>query len=502
MADERQSRGFNSDAGMTIVEIMVAAVIFFIVLTAILGLVGVSTSMSLQAKQSTVVTNAINSYAERIQAMDFDMIVTDESEDALSVETTTVGDYTVTITPTVRVYEVGGQVVTSLKFLDIVVTVEDPRGESYTQSTTITVRDRSELMSQGVSDPETDPTIAWGLEMVPNNAWVAGDELVNGTGKLMIDVDAAALDGRTIQRVYITAYSDGEERILLNIGENPADWDTSTETFSNPVFIWNTLQEIEVPGSPGTYEPWIKDGTCLLTANVVDSEGVRKWVTRYVRIDNHPPRTPDTPTIESVTARKTTLSWPPVYDGLDLTDHYVVRRTVVDTWGGAVTSYANTPDSTYVFETEPFRRYWVQIGSASPVYPPDPNEASDWSTVVRWMSRPLVTGSYSEKNAGGWTLTANLSCTPPNMPVVGDVVYHWYRIDSSNNAVEFRTTTNVSTVTDTVTAPRTSPAPAYRYRCTVNYRYLYTGPETITSNTVGPTTNTGPSTVVFDEGTW
>jgi hypothetical protein len=91
----------SADDGLGMLEIVVSAVIFFFVLTAVLGLLGTTTQMSLAAKQRAVMTNAINAYVERVSAMPFAQVKLVSEGGALSdVETQTVGEYTVVIRPT------------------------------------------------------------------------------------------------------------------------------------------------------------------------------------------------------------------------------------------------------------------------------------------------------------------------------------------------------------------------------------------------------------------
>ena len=494
----------RDDSGMTIVEVMISAVIFFIVLTAILGLVGVTTNMGIEAKEKTTMTNAVNSYVERVQAMDFEDVVTDGSEGSLSVETTTSGDFTVTITPSVRPYVVNGETVTSLKYLDLTVTVSSARDATFSTTTTVTIRDRSELMSQAVGDPTTDPTIEWGSLTPPDGTVIWEHNWANG--ELFIDVDAAASEGRLVEAVNIYV----NDRLLKTAADPPveANWLPHAETFSTgATFVWDTQQtwlELQSDGVTEIPRQTVGDGMCTITAWVVDSENVRVPITRNFLIDNVAPPAPETPVPTADTDVQTTLDWPQVYDGTTPTDHYDVQLWRVSTpaelaeqplvYWRSMPDQSSTTD-VLVMETAPFSRYWAQVRSASP------RHESAYTPVSRsWSSRPRVSGTYEVDYANSskqYTTTVSLACTPPAFPV-SSVSYRWERVDSSGVTVLGST---ASTATDSVTGARRAGAPVLSYRCTVTYtRTGFDSPEApITSNTAGPTTS---SSGAIAEGTW
>jgi type II secretory pathway pseudopilin PulG len=91
---------------MTLVEVVVAIVIFFFVLTAIFGLLGATTNMSLLSNERALLVNAMNSYIEEVRSMPYTSVGVDMTgapvPGTLSVETTeTVGSYQLVITPTI-----------------------------------------------------------------------------------------------------------------------------------------------------------------------------------------------------------------------------------------------------------------------------------------------------------------------------------------------------------------------------------------------------------------
>src|SRR5512135_2825737 len=93
----------TDDAGMTVVEVVVASFILFFVLTAVLGLVGATTRTSISAKQRTAMTNAVSSYIEYVRSLPFDQVALTNGSPSGRVEPTVVkrdGAFTITITNT------------------------------------------------------------------------------------------------------------------------------------------------------------------------------------------------------------------------------------------------------------------------------------------------------------------------------------------------------------------------------------------------------------------
>ena len=69
MAMWRAIPSSRRDDGFTVVELVIAAAILFFAMTALVGLLGASTSMTASAKSRSVLTNAISSELERIRAL-------------------------------------------------------------------------------------------------------------------------------------------------------------------------------------------------------------------------------------------------------------------------------------------------------------------------------------------------------------------------------------------------------------------------------------------------
>ncbi|MBN2839602.1 MAG: prepilin-type N-terminal cleavage/methylation domain-containing protein, partial [Coriobacteriia bacterium] len=147
------------DEGMTLVEVIVSFVILFIIMTAVLGLVGQTIGMGSQATAMNVGTNAVNTYVERVRALPFD--------DVFSIEATTVvaEDYTVTIEPSV----VEGA---SESLADMYLTVTIRRGGEIfkTFETMVVIRDRDQHLTDALRSPTTDPRVFFQSPTPPDGA--------------------------------------------------------------------------------------------------------------------------------------------------------------------------------------------------------------------------------------------------------------------------------------------------------------------------------------------
>jgi hypothetical protein len=199
------------DAGMTIVELIFAASILFVILTGVLGLIGQTTLMTADAAQSNVMTSAVNAYVERVQGLDFEQVaIVGETPDGvlLSVETTSVNGYTVEFRPYVaNRYEIEGDPNSKILFKDlhIDVTLIRADGDVETMSTMVVIRDRSEFLTRAERNPATDPTIGFLGGTPPDSTVVYDANWMDGTTQraLYLSVRVDAVTGRTIDSVWI-----------------------------------------------------------------------------------------------------------------------------------------------------------------------------------------------------------------------------------------------------------------------------------------------------------
>lgn len=534
---------FRDDAGMTLVEVMAAAAILFIIATAILGLVGRNLSMGNQAVSTNAATNALNGYVEWVRALPFERV---DSSVGGSVETTVVvtQGYQITIVPSV----VDGDT-ESLRnlYLDVVVR----RGAEIVNQfeTMVVIRNRDQHMTD--RSPTTDPKIAFISPTPPDGAVVFSENGqtywldASGTKQnVQFVVRVSATEGRSLRLVYLRGRDAFQLKDVLGL---PATWTNPVWTISPP-FLWNLDQK-----DTGDILNVSDDGEVDIWAWAEDSEDARSADMRVYLVDRvAPPRMapldgiedddgdgvifddPDEPheeRIRHVTGGSAggSLMWALTLDGHTGADRYQVelyKQALTQTTYGSVLEWAAagtgvTPELTLsLSEATPFSRYFARVRAQSPRARLVPSSVEDfsgpWTTVDELaggslITRPSLAGStytlsnVNNANDNKWSVKPTLVATAPQFPYTS-VSYTWIRVDSAG-AETVLDTNSVNTYTppkafgvDATSKPPVDP-PSYRVRVTVT-------PTGGTARTVVSDTVTVPSTVstngtfTFPGGVW
>lgn len=500
----------DRDDGMSVLEIMIAAVILFIVLTGVLGLVGTTTMMGVDAKQRNVMVNALNAYVERVQSLPFDSVDVEANGGVLaSEESTRVGEFTVTIRPAVA-----DGTNDALKSLTVAITISAPGRNSVSMTTTVPIRDRSQFLTQANRTPETDPSIVFlDAYTPPEGAVVWGTSCVGATGVLKLAVEATASDGRAITNVALWI---DDSYLAKDTLLNQATWNPATQTFSESTFVWNTRQTEDIVQPDGvTYVPVeiIADGMRTVSAYVLDDQGVSVYAVRHLLVDNHAPGIPGVPVTTVASNASAELNWLKSSDGTTDADHYQVRmfkQPLDDT--GPVLPFEHWPEVTVGTPTgtslaytggTSFSRYYPVVRALSPR-----NLASAYTTGSPiFVTRPLITGGYTIAQSNKvYTVTSTLSCSAPTFPTTG-LTYQWYRFTEAAPtpvAVGTGATLSANAVALTV-GNKNLPCPAVSYYCVASYTPVgvHGGtPETKTSNTVVTTATGVVGSTAYGVGTW
>ena len=504
---------------MSILEIMIAAVVLFIILTGVLGLVGTTTLMGVDAKQRNVMVNALNAYVEKVQSLPFASVALTSGGGALaSVETTTVGEFTVTIRPTV----VAGAN-DALKSLTVVIEVTAPNSRSSSFTTTVPIRDRAQFLTQANRTPETDPTIAFNDAFTPaQGAVVWGTSCTGATGVLKIAVDATASDGRLINAV---SFWIDDSYYAKDSAGAIASWNPATQTYSASSFVWNTLQTEQVIQGDGSYldVPIIADGMRTVVARVEDDEQIAVFTVRQMLVDNYAPGIPTIDgtttviTASSITNTLATLTWPVANDGTTPADRYEVRlfrQPSTDTlttspfgrWPEVTGIGTPTENSLGLTSLTAFSRYYPAVRALSPR-----GLASEYTAGSPiFVTRPLITGTYaitSPKVPGvdPYNYTSTLTCAAPTFPT-SSITYSWYRVDPTNPSGILAGSGQTLTANSYsfLPAKNTDPAPPVSYYCRVTFtpQGVTGGPSVVLSNTVKTTATDEIATTAYGAGTW
>ncbi|KUK47481.1 MAG: hypothetical protein XD74_1914 [Actinobacteria bacterium 66_15] len=515
------------DDGMTIVEIMAAAVIMFIILSGVLGLVGRTTLMGAQAKEKNILTNALNAYIESVHALPFEDVALVTDGGALALETVQVTNgYTITIHPTVTPV-VGND---ALKTLVVDITIADGRGGVTNTSTEVTIRDRDQFLTTPVSAP-TDalaPTIEWGSLMPPDRsvAWgtywaplgLEPEQYVAGAQPFYLDVEAAAAEGRTLASVQVSYGFPCED-----VNGVPAVWPIDVQSWSSTLllFMWDTNEVEEViPEEGPTYEVrQVQDGWRTLKATVNDNATPARSddVVRYFLVDNIEPPAPASVTASANSATAASISWPKVMDGSHGAEGYDVvwhRQRLWDTYDESwlgwdyVDTYAWSDASAYdgdtmshAIETVPFSRYIAHVRARSPRF------RSDWVNTI-FVSRPVLGGTYEvdytrRGSTYSYEVVADLTVSQPQFPASEDLTYTFYRIaDGVESVIQAGPSETCQDIVELSGKKVSFPVRSYRVDVTFTPEgYGGETAQTVVSNTVSTVDNTTGS-YTFTEGTW
>jgi len=479
-------RVIRDDRGMTLVEVVVAIVIFFFVLTAIFGLLGATTSMSVLSNERALLTNAMNSYIEEVRSLPYTSVGVDAAgvpvPGVLAAETVVSAEaYDVVIVPTVT-WVNDPQIPGSTNYKQLSIQGSIMRGGEvvYTLSMSTFIRE------EAGSGEYIPPTITFG----PNSpADATPPTVVRGRA---VPIDAIAETTMPGARLIAMSFQVSPGGIYLrNQSGGSALWELDAPS-ATKTFYWDTLALNE------DGEPFVTDGEYTITVEVVDSNQKRVYQTRRVFIDNDPPDPPsDLVASAGLSGTQVPLTWTTSMDGRSQSDHYVLlvgRQDLDGTWteGETLTS---GPSGSHTLVTAPFSRYAVRVAAESRDW-----LRSDWhpsadagEPPVSFVTRPLLNGRYNgvyEKagKARAWDVDLEFTVTPPTFPTY-DLSFALMERSGTGAWVEVsRNSTGVFTRNITVAAANANPITVDQsFKVVASYRAEPLGTLVLTeSNTLGP----------------
>jgi len=507
----------RDDEGMTLIEIVVAAVILFIILTGVLSLLTQTTMMSAQAKGINVANNTVNSYVEWVRSLDFAEVdlSAESSAGVLADYSVAAEGYTVGIVPSVTMGENG-----ALKNVHLQVTITRADGASEAFETTVIIRDQEQYITVAQRDPLTDPVVGFVSPTPPEGAvlwetsWLDGAE----TSPIQIAATATASEGRTISTASI--WVDDQWKLKDSFG-NLAEWIVGEETWTlSPYFAWDTLQideGVDADGNPYSVAQ-VPDGLRTVFCYVRDSADIAVYASRQFVVDNEAPPAPVSVTHVAGTSMAGTLGWSQVYDGttsaygyrLQLArqgDTATIDAFPFDDGSGWLTEQTDFTVTSVPPGDVPLARYFARVRAFSP----RPLWSDYTDMTAPFVTRPMLGGTYTVTRAQkSWTITPNLTTTLPTFPVSGTVSYKWYRVSGTTETLLATTTTPSYAVPAILKSTHPANAttanyPVYYFRLKVVLTPAgYAGGETLelTSNTVSTPYVADNGTFGFTEGTW
>lgn len=499
--DVRGSFRQRDDEGFSVVEVVFAAAILFFALTALLGLLGASSTMTGGARAKSVLNNAVSSELDWIRSLPFDRV-------ALNNQTPP-GDI-----PPSRTYVKEGFTV------QLTFTVTDRTSQNGTKE----VRVHARSTRQGFPDVQTSAFAAVrnrigttmadadGAPMIefisptPAPETVVVANRIGGTSNPLTIAAKAWSENYAISRIEFmvgstrlrngnTVYADFAQRDFS--GENPE------ETLS---FDWHTGQV----DSNGT--PTIPDGRRTVRIVAYDDQGRPSAAReRVFLVDNYPPSVPGdrvmpwTGWIDASGLPKQSVGavWSMAPDGTDWAPFHEAEVFENTTGATLLTGWSSVMSLQATGSVNPagsLACYGMRVRALSPLQNP-----SEWGTVSPVVTRPEATGSCDvtrSKNSGSrdqWTFTTRASVTPPRFPYQSTSLL----VEALKISGGTTTTVNVTsaaraawssgaayTYTDThsvVIGKSTTPsAPSYRIRVTITPTGWGSAGHVVMSNSVTP----------------
>ncbi|MDH4139505.1 MAG: hypothetical protein OEV43_02935 [Coriobacteriia bacterium] len=406
----------HRDEGFSVLEVVLAAFVLFFVLTAMLGLVGTTTRMNMNAQARNAVTNAVSSHIEWVRSLDFTQVGIRGSTPDATIEpqyTYTVDGYTILIENQIRLAADG------TKELVITATASREGFANTTMTTFAAVRDKDEGLTHLV-DLAAAPVLRFGTATPEENAVVFGS-FQSGGSSLYVDAHAEAKHaGGYISDLRF--YCSGE---LLRDGStifaNVASWQPAVSP-ADQMFRWDTRQVND------SEESVIEDGWRVVRIIAIDDLGNEAQKDRRLYVDNYKPGNPGVPSAQIYDNTETRLSWAEAMDGTDPTAKYEVQvRQVLHDGSVTAPSSIIVSDPAYLYYGTSCSRYVATVRAGSPR-----NLWSDFVDMTHpFMTRALLTGTSTTVYAGrNQTRTSTtelyISVTPPNFGTTG-VRYDLYR---------------------------------------------------------------------------
>jgi hypothetical protein len=448
----------KNDTGFSVAEVVIAVAILFFVLTAMIGLMGVSSQMTVQAKQKSVLVNAVASEIDSIRALPFDQIVTG------SVERENNG-VQIVIDMTVETKQASGKDYYKRVIIEATGILQ---GRSETYRTTVAIRNPDNNMTL-TTDPDA-PQIEF------TSAAPAADEVLFGTERLVggsINLTTKSFSpSRNLAEV---KYADKNGAPLIMSNGSQGLFTPNANPYYVTTMIWNT--------NTGS----ILDGHYSVSVFVEDDQGVPGSTSRRYIIDNYPALAPGVPSGTGVDSSTLALSWgaardggndgqpfwasqyeytvyrEPTLGGGTPTAWPVVKNEIVHAGASTVEAIKNdgpitgiavvaTPGPALDRATKPFSRFFIRVKSGRPR---GIGTAYADSTVLAVTRPELICDSSAQssveigaKSGSTYPYNVTLNVALPNFPYSGTPVYVVQSLDLNNASAAWTDMVASPTVTD------------------------------------------------------
>lgn len=308
-----------SDEGVSLIELVIAALILFIAVTAVFGLILKAMDMSIQAKQQNIGLSVGSSYIEQVRALPYEAVgvVGGSVPGSLSVSTTmTISNFQVTVTPDVVMVDDPWIGPNAYKSLTVTVTVDAPGVARPITRVVRTFIRKAETMAAGHEVPGA-LRIAYDSAMPARNSYVQQVMTIpftatnSNTAVLITTLDILGTHDKSKRGGWLTGSGGPPESPEF------AQWANVDANTISKVFSWDTARLL----TDGVTREW-PDGPYVLEATAQDAVGNIAHTVWTVVVDNDPPSgvaTMAPPVYYKYAPSRADLSyiynWDLVYDG-------------------------------------------------------------------------------------------------------------------------------------------------------------------------------------------
>ncbi len=423
----------RKDEGFSVAEVVIAAAILFFVLTAMIGLVGASQRMSVDAKRRTIVTNAMAEYIDEIRAMDYKQIAMYPTGGIRDTDPRVYGNYTVTFKNRV-VFQDGanGEYLRTI-YVSASCTIN---GQTFTSSSTVNIKNpANDTTAAKLTDPDA-PVIKFTTATAKPDSVLYAKRVNNTT----YDLNEIGVEVRSP--------NDAIQEVQFKVGNVLVRDDQSDSghdaiwTFTPPrtgAFVVTSVWDTEQDG--------VSDGFQTLRAIAKDDKGLVSSVDRRFIVDNEVPGVPTDLAANATTSRAAAVAFNAAPDpvppsgGIASTFatryEYTLRKeplgysSSVDSWSvvGVPVIIRNATSDVAAMQkggrlsiplvVEPFSRYSISLKAGSP---------RDFNATPGVLSVPLVsraeavsatcTTNYVKTGNSKYTdYTLQILVTRPSFPV-------------------------------------------------------------------------------------
>lgn len=418
--------------GFSVVELVIGAAILFFALTALIGLMGATTSQTGSAKARSILTNTIATEMDYLRSIPYDQLaLTTDSPPGILTPTKVVNidGYTITFTYTILMDDPAAR---NTKRVTLTAVSSREGVPDIRTTATASIKPRSGAAVAAGNDP---PEIQF-LPVTPEDGAVVMANTQEDGAALTIGADAIS-SGEFITRIDFFVTSASGTAVLLKGSASPSA-DVARQNFSGEndneqfVFQWDTRQVSSANA------PEVADGARTVRIVAYDTLGrPSNFAERKFIVDNHPPLTaPSGMTLTRSDAvsggspvQVLVGNWGDVMDGTDPAPAYeaqLYENTNGAASPGSWTLAGSASAKLQPFSgVQPFGQYTIRSRALSPRGLTGP-----WSTgfSAPVLTRPLaagvndVTREWANNNNDRWTIVGRPALPRPRYPYNPDTL--------------------------------------------------------------------------------